>query len=150
MFTLAKVAKVIKQLKSKEKHWLWSCHHQRTIWVTLRTFKTTKLHLQLYVLIWQFFYTTNSSKDCSKPAEEIASYRPISLLPITTMTFETLLKASLERILEFANVIPKQQFRFWAKSPLPSKFIVWSIGSTEAWKPENYAQQHSWTSVKLD
>lgn len=47
-----------------------------------------------------------------KPPEEIASYRPISLLPLMSKLFESLLKNRLEPILEELQIIPAFQFGF--------------------------------------
>lgn len=45
-----------------------------------------------------------------KPSHEISSYRPISLLPVFSKTFEKLLLKRIEPILEETNLIPDHQF----------------------------------------
>lgn len=50
-----------------------------------------------------------------KPAEEVSSYRPISLLPVVSKIFEKLLLQRLLPILEAKNMIPKHQFGFRQK-----------------------------------
>lgn len=50
-----------------------------------------------------------------KPAEELASYRPISLLPVLSKLFEKLLHKRLMKIVEDFNLIPAHQFGFRQK-----------------------------------
>ena len=50
-----------------------------------------------------------------KPATEVSSYRPISLLPIMAKLFEKLLKKRLMSILESRKLIPQHQFGFRRK-----------------------------------
>lgn len=47
-----------------------------------------------------------------KPAEEVTSYRPISLLPILSKLFEKIFLKRLKPILEEQNIIPEHQFGF--------------------------------------
>jgi hypothetical protein len=47
-----------------------------------------------------------------KPANEVKSYRPISLLPIISKLFEKLLLKRLKPIIENKNLIPSHQFGF--------------------------------------
>jgi hypothetical protein len=47
-----------------------------------------------------------------KPPHESTSYRPISLLPITSKLFEKLLLKRLKLIVEDKNLIPDHQFGF--------------------------------------
>ena len=50
-----------------------------------------------------------------KPPHEAASYRPISLLPVTSKLFEKLLIKRLKPINERKNLIPNHQFGFRSK-----------------------------------
>jgi retron-type reverse transcriptase len=50
-----------------------------------------------------------------KPADDIKSYRPISLLPILSKVFEKLLIVRLQRILHLTQIIPDHQFGFRRK-----------------------------------
>jgi hypothetical protein len=50
-----------------------------------------------------------------KPPHEAAAYRPISLLPVTSMLFEKLLIKRLKPILERKNPIPNNEFGFRSK-----------------------------------
>jgi hypothetical protein len=50
-----------------------------------------------------------------KPAIEITSYRPISLLPVLSKLFEKLLLKRLKPILEAKKIIPTHQFGFQHK-----------------------------------
>ena len=47
-----------------------------------------------------------------KPAEEVTSYRPISLLPILSKLFEKLLSTRLQPLLQDQRIIPDHQFGF--------------------------------------
>jgi hypothetical protein len=47
-----------------------------------------------------------------KPATEITSYRPISLLPVLSKLFEKLLLKRLKPILDEKRIIPTRQFGF--------------------------------------
>lgn len=47
-----------------------------------------------------------------KPPNEIASYRPISLLPVMSKVFEKIFVKRLQSIIEQRNLIPKHQFGF--------------------------------------
>lgn len=50
-----------------------------------------------------------------KPKNEVAFYRPISLLPIMSKMFERLLLSRLKPIIEERELIPRHQFRFREK-----------------------------------
>lgn len=50
-----------------------------------------------------------------KPADDVKSYRPISLLPIPSKVFETLLLKRLMPVIEEQNLIPSHQFGFRPK-----------------------------------
>jgi hypothetical protein len=47
-----------------------------------------------------------------KPATEVTSYRPISLLPVLSKLFEKLLLKRLKPIIEEKQIIPNHQFGF--------------------------------------
>jgi hypothetical protein len=47
-----------------------------------------------------------------KPATEVASYKPISLLPVISKLFEKLLLKRLNPILDARQIIPSHQFEF--------------------------------------
>jgi len=50
-----------------------------------------------------------------KPAEDVKSYRPISLLPILSKVFEKLFIARIQPILQPTQIIPDHQFGFRRK-----------------------------------
>jgi len=50
-----------------------------------------------------------------KPAEDVKSYRPISLLPILTKGFEKLFITRIQPILQSTQIIPEHQFGFRSK-----------------------------------
>lgn len=50
-----------------------------------------------------------------KPLSEVASYRPISLLPVTSKIFEKLLLKRLQPLIEERSLIPDHQFGFRRK-----------------------------------
>ncbi|MGR0295363.1 reverse transcriptase domain-containing protein, partial [Klebsiella pneumoniae] len=50
-----------------------------------------------------------------KPANEVKSYRPISLLPVLSKLFEKLFLKRLAPILEERNLVPNHQFGFRKK-----------------------------------
>lgn len=50
-----------------------------------------------------------------KPAEELKSYRPISLLPVLSKLFEKLLHKRLMKVVEERNLVPAHQFGFRKK-----------------------------------
>ena len=50
-----------------------------------------------------------------KPAEEVTSYRPFSLLPILAKLFEKLFLTRLKPILQETRIIPNHQFGFRQK-----------------------------------
>ena len=50
-----------------------------------------------------------------KPAEDVKSYRPISLLPILSKVFEKLFITRIQPILQSTQIIPDHQFGFRRK-----------------------------------
>jgi hypothetical protein len=50
-----------------------------------------------------------------KPAEDVKSYRPISLLPVLSKVFEKLFITRIQPILQSAQIIPDHQFGFRKK-----------------------------------
>jgi hypothetical protein len=50
-----------------------------------------------------------------KNADEVTSYRPISLLPVLSKVFEMILLLRLTPIIEEGKLIPPQQFGFRKK-----------------------------------
>jgi hypothetical protein len=47
-----------------------------------------------------------------KPAEDVQSYRPISLLPVLSKVFEKLFITRIQPILQSTQIIPDHQFGF--------------------------------------
>jgi len=58
--------------------------------ILLTTLYNSILHLSYYPLLWKFAQIVMVPKP-GKPAHDVASYRPISLLPILSKVFEKLL-----------------------------------------------------------
>jgi len=54
---------------------------------------------------------------------EVASYRPISLLPIPPKVFENLLLKRIQTDVDLSHLIPGYQFRFRPAIPLYSRRI---------------------------
>ena len=50
-----------------------------------------------------------------KPAEDVKSYRPISLLPVLSKVFEKLFITRIQPILQSTQIIPDHQFGFRSK-----------------------------------
>jgi hypothetical protein len=65
-----------------------------------------------------------------KDAENVNSYRPISLLSIKSKIFEQVVRARLTRTIEENNLIPDIQFGYRRGTP-SSKFIDWLIKSMQ-------------------
>jgi hypothetical protein len=63
---------------------------------------------------WKVSQITTILKS-GKPAEEITSYRPISLLPILLKLFEKFFLARIKPILQEKRIIPDHQFGFRQK-----------------------------------
>jgi hypothetical protein len=63
---------------------------------------------------WKISQITATLKP-GKPAEEVTSYRPISLLPILLKLFEELLLTRIQPILQETQIIPDHQFGFRQK-----------------------------------
>ena len=59
-----------------------------------------------------------------KPAEDVKSYRPISLLPILSKVFEKLFITRIQPILQSTQIIPDHQFGFRKNTPPSSKYIA--------------------------
>jgi hypothetical protein len=72
------------------------------------------LRVQYYPQLWKVSQILMIHK-LGKPANEVTSYRPISLLPILSKMFEKLLLHRLLPILEDNKVIPNHQFGFRQK-----------------------------------
>jgi hypothetical protein len=53
-----------------------------------------------------------------KPANELNSYRPISLLPVTSKLFEKLLLKKIRNYLHLSTVIPDYKFGFRGHSTI--------------------------------
>lgn len=64
--------------------------------------------------VWKFAEVIMIPKP-GKPANEVTSYRPISLLPILSKLFEKLLIKRIKPLLEDKNLIPDYQFGFREK-----------------------------------
>jgi hypothetical protein len=59
-----------------------------------------------------------------KPAEEVTSYRPISLLPILSKLFVKLFLTRIKPTLRAKRIIPDHQFGFRRNTPPLSKSTV--------------------------
>ncbi|KAJ8730540.1 hypothetical protein PYW08_001953 [Mythimna loreyi] len=71
------------------------------------------LRLQCFPLVWKISIINMIAKP-GKPPTEVASYRPISLLPVMSKLFEKLFLVRLHPILEEQRVVPNHQFGFRA------------------------------------
>lgn len=69
------------------------------------------LRLEVFPMQWKMAQIIMIQKP-GKPAEEVTSYRPISLLPILSKLFEKLFVIRLNNIINSNNIIPKYQFGF--------------------------------------
>lgn len=115
--TVREVWKVINDLKDKKapgfdlltKEILK--HLPRKAVVFLTTLYNGILRVQYYPSLWKVSQILMIHK-VGKPANEVTSYRPISLLPILSKAFEKLLLRRILPILENTNVIPTHQFGF--------------------------------------
>jgi hypothetical protein len=77
----------------------------------LTTLFNSILRLSYYPLLWKFAQIIMVPKPV-KPSHEVASYRPISLLPIPSKVFEKLLLKRLQTDVDFSHLIPGYQFGF--------------------------------------
>ena len=77
----------------------------------LTTIYNSILRLSYYPLLWKFAQIVMLPKP-GKPPYDVASYRPISLLPIASKVFEKLLLKRLRSDVEISHVIPSYQFGF--------------------------------------
>lgn len=82
--------------------------------IKLTTFVNATFRLKHVPDVWKFAEVIMIPKP-GKPAHEVASYRPISLLPIMSKLFEKLLIKRIKPILEDRNLIPDYQFGFREK-----------------------------------
>jgi hypothetical protein len=73
--------------------------------VLLTTLYNSMLRLFYYPLLWKFAQIIMVTKP-GKPAHDVASYRPISFLPIPTKVFEELLLKRLRSDVDFPHLIP--------------------------------------------
>jgi len=79
--------------------------------VLLTTLYNSMLRLSYYPLLWKFAQIIMVPKP-GKPAHDVTSYRPISLLPIPSKVFERLLLKRLRSDVDLSLLIPSYQFRF--------------------------------------
>ena len=77
----------------------------------LTTLYNSMLRLSYYPLLWKFAQIIMVPKP-GKPAHDVASYRPISLLPILSKIFEKLLLQRLRSDVDLSHLIPGYQFGF--------------------------------------
>jgi hypothetical protein len=69
------------------------------------------LRMSYYPIVWKFAHIMLIPKP-GKPANEVNSYRPISLLPVTSKLFEKLLLKRIRNYLDLSTVIPDYQIGF--------------------------------------
>jgi hypothetical protein len=69
------------------------------------------LRMSYYPIMWKFAQITMIPKP-GKPANEVNSYRPISLLPVTSKLFEKSLLKKIRNDLDLSTAIPDYQFGF--------------------------------------
>jgi hypothetical protein len=69
------------------------------------------LRMAHYPIMWKFAQIIVIPKP-GKPANEVHCYCPISLLPVTSKLFETLLLKRIRNDLDLSTVIPDYQFGF--------------------------------------
>jgi hypothetical protein len=79
--------------------------------VLLTTLYNSMLRLSYYPLIWKFAQIIMVPKP-GKPAHDVTSYRPISLLPIPSKVFERLFLKRLRSDVDLSLLIPDYQFGF--------------------------------------
>jgi hypothetical protein len=79
--------------------------------VLLTTIYNSTLRLSYFPTIWKFAEITMIPKP-GKPASEVTSYRPISLLPIPSKIFEKLLLNRIRNDTEIQDITPDYQFEF--------------------------------------
>jgi hypothetical protein len=75
------------------------------------TLYNSMLRLSYYPLLWKFAQIIMVPKT-GKPAHDVASYRPINLLPIPSKVFEKLLLKRLRSDVDLSHLIPGYQFGF--------------------------------------
>ena len=79
--------------------------------VLLTTLYNSILCLSYYPLLWKFAQIVMVPKPV-KPAHDVASYRPISLLPIPSKVFEKFFQKRLRFDVDLSYLIPGYQFGF--------------------------------------
>jgi len=79
--------------------------------VLLTTFYNSILRLSYYPLLWKFTKILMLPNP-GKPAHDVASYRPISLLPIPYKAFEKLHLKRLRSDVDLSHLIPGYEFGF--------------------------------------
>jgi hypothetical protein len=88
-------------------------HLPKKALVLLTSIFNAMLHLNYFPLLWKFAQIIMLHKP-DKPSTEITSYRPISLLPITSKLFERLLLKRILLLTPLSSLIPNHQFGFRA------------------------------------
>jgi hypothetical protein len=78
--------------------------------VLLTTIYNSVLRMSYYPILWKFAQIMICKP--GNPANEVKSYRPISLLPVTTKPFEKLLLEGIINDLGLSTIIPNPQFGF--------------------------------------
>jgi hypothetical protein len=79
--------------------------------VLLTTIYNSMLRMSYYPIMWKFAQIIMIPKP-GKPANEVNSYQPICLLPVTSKLFEKLLLKRIRNNLDLSTVIPDYQFGF--------------------------------------
>jgi hypothetical protein len=69
------------------------------------------LRMSCYLIMWKFAQIIMIPKP-EKPANKVNSYRPISLLPVTSKLSEKLLLKRIRNDLGLSAIIPDHQFGF--------------------------------------
>jgi hypothetical protein len=77
--------------------------------VLLTTIYNSMLRMSYYPIMWKFAHIIMIPKP-GKPANEVNSYRPISLLPVTLKLLEKLLLKRIINDLDLSTVIPDYHF----------------------------------------
>ena len=90
--------------------------------VLLTTLYNSMLRLSYYPLIWKFAQIIMVPKP-GKPAHDVTSYRPISLLPIPSKVFERLLLKRLRSDETYPSSFLITSSVFAPATPLSSKLI---------------------------
>ena len=108
------------------------------------------LRLQYFPIQWQVVQVILILKP-GKPANEVSSYRPISLLPILSKVLEWIIQRGMNPIIDAQNVIPDHQFGFRKKHSTNEQCNrVYSIARDALEKKEYYTADFINISLAFD